>query len=251
VSSSVVNEPALVFVHAFPMGARMWDAQRAAITGWRVVVPSLPGFDGRPLSAEPTMAAYARDLLDTLDRLRVGRAVFCGLSLGGYVLFELLRQAPARAAGLILADTRTSVDTPERLAGRERSIALARADGPAAIATDMLPALLGPTTHAQRPDVVARVRALIESQPAETIVAGQQAMMTRVDSAAVLPTITVPTVIIVGDEDVITPPSDAQFMQERIQGSTVVTIGGAGHMSNLEDPEAFNGAMHEFLARCR
>jgi pimeloyl-ACP methyl ester carboxylesterase len=233
------------------MGARMWDAQCAVVHGWRVVVPSLPGFDGRPLTAEPTMAAYARDLLDTLDRLRVGRALFCGLSLGGYVLFELLRQAPARAAGLILADTRTSVDTPERLAGRERSIALARTAGPAAIATDMLPALLGPTTHAQRPDVVAQVRALIESQPAATIVAGQQAMMTRVDSAAVLPTITVPTVIIVGDEDVITPPSDAQFMHERIQGSTLVTIRGVGHMSNLEAPEAFNVAMNGFLARCR
>jgi pimeloyl-ACP methyl ester carboxylesterase len=201
------------------------------------------------MATPSTMTAYARDLLNTLDERGVDRAVFAGLSLGGYVLFELLRQAPARVAGLILADTRTTIDTPERLAARERSIALALAGGATAIADDMLPTLLGPTTHAHRPEVVAQVRALIESQPAATIAEGLRAIMARVDSAAVLPSITVPTTIIVGDEDVITPPSDAQFMHARIPGSTLVTIRGAGHMSNLEDPEAFNAAMNQFLER--
>jgi 3-oxoadipate enol-lactonase len=238
----------LVLVHAFPMGARMWDAQRDALDGWNVVTPSLAGFDGRPSIADRSMAGYARDLLDTLDALHVNEAVFGGLSLGGYVLFELLRQAPARVSGLILADTRTSVDTPERRAARERSIAVARTGGARAIADEMVPALLGPTTHARRPDVVARVRALIESQTSDTIVAGLQALMTRVDSAAVLPTIAVPTTIIVGDEDTITPPSDAAFMQARIPGSRLITIHGAGHMSNLEDPAAFNEALNEALA---
>ena len=129
------------------------------------------------------------------------------------------------------------------------SIARARADGPAAIADEMLPALLGKTTHALRPDVVARVRRLIESQPAETIVAGLHAIMTRIDSAAVLSTITVPTTIIVGDEDLITPPSDAIAMHESITGSTLVTIAGAGHMTNLEAPDAFNAAMNALLSR--
>jgi pimeloyl-ACP methyl ester carboxylesterase len=229
------------------MGARMWDAQRAALSGWRVLTPSLPGFDGRPLAGERTMAAYARDVLATLDREGIDRAVFGGLSLGGYVLFELLRQAAPRVAGLILADTRTSVDTPDRLAARERSIVRARTEGAPAIADEMLPNLLGPTTHATRPAVVAQVRALIESQPPETIAAGLQAIMTRVDTAAVLPSIGVPTTIIVGNEDVITPPSDAQAMHRLIRGSTLATIAGAGHMSNLEDPGAFNAAMRRFL----
>jgi pimeloyl-ACP methyl ester carboxylesterase len=96
--------------------------------------------------------------------------------------------------------------------------------------------------------VVAQVRGYIESQPAETIATGLRAIMTRIDSKPVLSTISVPTTIIVGDEDVITPPSDAQFMHERIPGSTLVTIRGAGHMSNLEDPDAFNNAMNEALA---
>jgi pimeloyl-ACP methyl ester carboxylesterase len=229
------------------MGARMWDAQRAALPGWRVLTPSLPGFDGHPLTGEPTMAGYTRDLLATLDRAGIEQAVFAGLSLGGYVLFELLRQAPARVRGLVLADTRTSVDTPERLAARERSIERARTQGASAIADEMLPGLLGPTTHARRPQVVAQVRALIESQPPETIVAGLQAIMTRPDSAAVPPSVAVPTLIVVGDEDVITPPSDAQAIHRAVRGSTLVTISGAGHMSNLEDPDAFNAALRRFL----
>ena len=232
------------------MGAAMWEPQRAAAPGWRIVTPSLPGFDGRPLLGDHTMAAYTRDLLDTLDRAGIERAVFGGLSLGGYVLFELMRQAPERVAGLILADTRTSVDTADRLAARRRSIDRARSGGPTAIADDMLPGILGPTTHAHRPGVVAHVRRLIEAQPAETIVAGLQAIMTRVDSAAVLPTVAVPTTVIVGDEDVITPPSDAEFMHRLIDGATLVTIPGAGHMANLETPDAFNVAMHALLVRC-
>jgi 3-oxoadipate enol-lactonase len=240
----------LVLGHAIPMGARMWDAQRAAVRGRHVVTPSLPGFDGRPLIADRTMAGYARDLLGVLDHLQVDRAVFGGLSLGGYVLFDVLRQAPARVAGLILADTRTSIDTPERFAARERSVVRARTEGASAIADEMLPSLLGPTTHATRPAVVKQVRALIESQPAETIAAGQLAIMSRVDSADVLPSLAVPTTIIVGDEDVITPPSDSEFMHRRIPGSTFVTIPGAGHMANLEAPDAFNVAMNNLLMRC-
>ena len=118
-----------------------------------------------------------------------------------------------------------------------------------AIADEMLPGILGPTTHAGRPEVVARVRRLIELQPPETIAAGLQAIMSRPDSAAVLPSITVPTTIVVGDEDVITPPSDAAFMHSRISGSKLVVIPGAGHMANLEAPDAFNVALNGLLER--
>lgn len=240
----------LVLVHAFPFGAAMWRRQAEAFPGWRVVMPALPGFDGHSRLVEPTIDAYARDLLATLDRLGIERAVFGGLSMGGYTIFGVLRQAPHRVLGLILADTRTSVDSPDRRAARERSIALARASGPSAIAGEMIPNILGRTTRESRPDVVAEVRALIEAQPAEAIVDGLRAMMTRPDSQPVLDRITVPTTIIVGDEDTVTPPSDARFMHGRVRGSTLVTIPAAGHMANLEAPEAFNGAIRAFLPRC-
>jgi pimeloyl-ACP methyl ester carboxylesterase len=237
----------LVLVHAFPMGPGMWTSQIQAVTDRRVVVPPLPGFDGHPRLLEPTIDGYALDLLRTLDRERIDRAIFCGLSLGGYVEFGILRQAPERVAGLILADTRTSLDTPDRLAARVRSIETCRQRGPSAIADEMIPNLLGKTTHATRPGVAADVRRLIESQTADAIVDGLKAMMTRPDSAAVLATVRVPALIIVGDEDTITTVADAESMHRAIRGSKMVTIRGAGHMSNMETPQEFNRALIEFL----
>ena len=230
------------------MGASMWAPQLDVAPGWHVLTPSLPGFDGRPLIPEHTMDAYGRAVLNVLDARGIERAVFAGLSLGGYVTFGILRQAPERVAGLILADTRTSVDTPDRRAARDRSIELVRTAGAAAIADEMLPNILGATTRAERPDVVARVRALIEAQPVETIAAGLTAMKDRPDSTDVLRRVTVPTAIIVGDEDTITPPSDAEHMQRSVPGSTLVVIPQSGHMANLEAPHQFNAAMSAFLS---
>lgn len=241
------SAPVLVLIHAFPMGAAMWRGQMDVAPGWRIVAPPLPGFDGRPLIREHTIDAYARDILASLDAAGIGRAVFCGLSMGGYVTFGILRQAPQRVAGLILADTRTSIDTAERNAARLKSIELARNVGPSAIADDMIPVILGPTTHARRPHVAGIVRALIESHSGETIAAAIEAMINRPDSAATIAGVTVPTTIIVGEEDTITTPADAEQMHRAIAGSTLVTIPEAGHMTNLEVPDAFNDAVREFL----
>src|SRR3954452_16814135 len=138
----------LVLIHAFPMGTGMWKTQVAAVVDRRVLVPPLPGFDGHPRLEEPTIDAYAEDVVASLDRAGIERAVFCGLSLGGYVLFGVLRQALDRVGGLVLADTRTTVDTPERLAARHRSIAKVRESGPRAIADEMGPGLVSDETHA-------------------------------------------------------------------------------------------------------
>ena len=237
----------LVLVHAFPMGTGMWKTQVAAVSDRRVIVPRLPGFDGHVRLAEPTMDGYARDLLATLDREGVTRAVFCGLSLGGYVLFGVLRQAPERVAALVLADTRTTLDTPERLAGRLRSIDTVRTKGPSAIADEMIPGLVSSATHATQPAVGAEIRRLIEAQSADAIADGLQAMMTRPDSAAVLAQVHVPTLILVGSDDGITPVSDAESMHQAIPGSRMVVIAGAGHLSNMEAPGEFNKALLEFL----
>ena len=240
----------LVLVHAFPMGPRMWRTQLEAVSDRRVMAPPLPGFDGRPRLAEPAIDAYARDVLASLDAEGIDRAIFCGLSLGGYVLFGILRQDPSRVAGLTLADTRTSIDTPERLAARVRSIETARTRGAPAIADEMLPGLLGPTTHATQPAVAAELRGLIESQTAEAIADGLQAMMARPDSAPVLAKVRVPTLIVVGSEDTITTLGDAEDMHRAVPGSRLVVIPGAGHMSNMEAASEFNAALLAFLPRC-
>jgi len=238
----------LVLIHAFPMGTGMWKTQVAAVGDRQVLVPPLPGFDRHPRVAELTMDAYARDVLASLDRAGIERAVFCGLSLCGYVLFGILRQALDRVGALVLADTRTSVDTPERLAARVRSIETVRQRGPSAIADEMIPGLLGPTTHATKPQVGTEIRRLIELQTADAIADGLHAMMSRPDSAPVLAKVHVPTLVIVGNDDGITPVSDAQAMHRAVPGSRLVVMSHAGHMSNMEAPAEFNGALLEFLA---
>jgi 3-oxoadipate enol-lactonase len=225
----------------------MWRQQVDVVTDRPVLTPPLPGFDGHPRVAVPTMDGYARDLLAWLDGRGIGRAIFCGLSLGGYVIFGLLRQAPERVAGLVLADTRTTVDNPDRLAARVRSIDTVRQRGPSAIADEMIPGLIAPATHVTRPDVAAELRRLIEDQSTDAIADGLRAMMTRPDSADVLAAVHVPTLIIVGSEDTITTVADAESMHRAVRGSQLVVIPGVGHMSNMEAPGEFNRALLEVL----
>jgi 3-oxoadipate enol-lactonase len=239
----------LVLLHAFPLNARMWDAQLAlADDGWRVIAPQYRGFDGA--AGEPAATSiddYAGDVIDLLDALHVDQAVVGGLSMGGYVAFAVLRHAARYVQGLVLADTKSPADTPEGVEGRKRMLQLVQEKGPAAVADDMIPKLLGETTRRTRPEVVERVRALVMSSSAEAIAGGVRALMTRPDSTPLLATIHVPTLILVGAEDSVTPPAAAHEMHRAIAGSELVEIPGAGHLSNLEQPERFHTALARFL----
>jgi 3-oxoadipate enol-lactonase len=239
----------LVLLHAFPLNARMWDGQLAlAEGGWRVIAPQLRGVDeaaGDPPAA--SMDDYAGDVIDLLDGLHIQTAVIGGLSMGGYVAFAILRHAARYVQGLILADTRPQADTPDGVEGRKRLLQVVQEKGPSAVADEMLPKLLAETTRTMRPDVVARVRSLVLANSAEAIAGAIRALMTRPDSTPLLPSIHVPTLIVVGEEDAVTPPAVAEEMQRSIHGSELTVIRGAGHLSNVEQPEAFNGALARFL----
>ena len=237
----------LVLIHAFPFGARMWDPQLTAFDGWRVVAPPLPGFDGSA-AGRASMEGFARRINGHLDRLDVEEAVVCGLSLGGYVTFAVIRQRPERASALILADTRCGADNEDGRAGRIRMLGILDHKGPAGVFEDMRPKLFGETTHAQRPDVVAAARAMAESQKPGAIEDAIRAMLDRPDCAPLLKTIRVPTLIVVGEEDTLTPSAESERIQQLIPGSTLVRIPGVGHLSSLEDPAAFNAVVNTFLA---
>jgi pimeloyl-ACP methyl ester carboxylesterase len=241
-----------VLLHAFPLNARMWEPQfELAALGWRVIAPHFRGFDGGhkdpPAS---TVDDYAGDVVDLLDALHVGDAVVGGLSMGGYVAFALLRLAPRYVRGLVLADTRSQADTPEGKKGRTRMLQLLADNpdnGPAAIAAEMIPKLLGSTTLAEGPAVSDRVRDLILSSPASAIAGGIRALMSRPDSTPLLAAVHCPTLIVVGEEDTLTPPAASEEMTRAIAGSTLTIIPGAGHLSSLEQPAAFNSALAAFL----
>ena len=239
----------LLLIHGFPLSARMWDAQfELANKGWRVLAPQLRGFDG-PAAADAATSVddFAADTIDLIDALHIEEAVVGGLSMGGYIAFAMFRHAPRYFRGLVLADTRASGDTPEAVEGRKRMIQLVRDKGPAAAAEELLPRLLGETTRATRPDIVEALRGLILSNSAETIAGALVALMTRPDATRLLSTIHCPTLVVVGDEDVLTPPTFSEDIKRGIAQAELAIIPGAGHMSNMEQPAAFNHTLAQFL----
>ncbi|HEX3645316.1 MAG TPA: alpha/beta fold hydrolase [Vicinamibacterales bacterium] len=239
----------LILLHAFPLNARMWEGQLSlAGTGWRVIAPQLRGFDGA--AGDPPAASvddYAGDVIDLLDALHVKQAVVCGLSMGGYVSFALLRLAARYVQGLVLADTRSQADTPEGVAGRRRLLQVIQDKGSSAVADEMIPKLLGETTRSTRPAVVELVRSLAIASSADAMAGAVRALMTRPDSTPLLASIHVPTLVVVGDEDAVTPPSASEEMHRAIAGSELVRIPRAGHLPNLEQPELFDAALAAFL----
>jgi 3-oxoadipate enol-lactonase len=242
----------LVLIHAFPLNARMWEPQFAlADHGWQVIAPHLRGFDDPTASpaADTTLDDYAGDIIDLLSCLGSGPAVVGGLSMGGYTAFALYRRAPGLFRGLVLADTRAEADSPDARTNRERMMGVARTGGATAIANEMLPKLLGGVTRATMPSVEARVRGLIQSSPPEAIVAALHAMLTRSDATPLLPSIAVPTLVIVGSDDALTPPALSATMAERIPGAELVIVPDAGHLASLEQPGLFNAALVRFLHR--
>src|SRR5579864_5870754 len=239
----------LVLLHAFPLNARMWEPQLAlADHGWRVLAPHYRGMDGG-VQDPPAVSIddYAGDVIDLLDAMHVEDAVIGGLSMGGYVAFALFRHAPSYFRALILADTRSQADTPAGIEGRKKMLEQLERGGVNAIANEMLPKLLSESTRATRPEVIARVRAMILSRPPESISNDIHALMARPDATPLLPAIRVPTLILVGEEDALTPPSAAEEMRARIAGAELVRIPGAGHLSNIDQPEIFNDALARFL----
>jgi len=242
----------LLLIHGFPLNTDMWQPQlEMAARGWRVIVPELRGFgSGADASTDPPTTSiddYAGDTIDLLDKLHIKDAVVCGLSMGGYIAFAIYRHAATYFRGIVLADTKSQGDSAEAVAGRKAMQQLVRDKGPSAIADALVPKLLCDATRASSPAVVENLRRQITSNSVEAIAGALQALMTRPDSTPMLPTIRIPTLVVVGDQDAITPPPLSEQMHRDIPGSELVVVQGAGHMSNMEQPAAFNDALGRFL----
>lgn len=245
----------LILLHAFPLSADMWLPQLARVpVGWQFIAPDIRGFRGMGPAYEDaqldgaTMDDYARDVLDLMDHLDLPRAAVLGLSMGGYVAMAVAARAPQRVSHVVLADTKMTADTEEGRAGRDRMRALVEADGPPAVATAMLPKLLGQTTQREQPDLETAVRRLIEVNRTESIAGAIGALKARPDRTETLAALRVPALVLCGDEDALTPLADSQAMATTIPGATLMVIPHCGHLSNLEQPVAFNAALQKFLS---
>ena len=256
--------PPVLLVHGFPLDHSMWDAQIEALSSrFRVIAPDLRGFGpvGQPpsaglQSAQPgaavpqlvTMDRFADDLAALLDALGVGqRVVLVGLSMGGYVAFAFCRKYAARLRGLILCDTRAAADAPAAAAARHETADRVLREGPAPLADAMLPKLLAPQTLAQRPEIVAAVRKVILASDRRGIAAALRGMAQRPDFTPLLPQITCPTLVLVGQEDGLSTPDSMQALSRKIPGSQFVIISNAGHLPPLERPAETTAAIEAFL----
>jgi len=242
------HETVLLLVHGFPLDRRLWAAQVDPFANMtRVISPDLRGHGRSQVVPGPfTMEQHADDLAALLDHLKVRQTVVAGLSMGGYVAFAFWRRYPQRVRGLILADTRAEPDGAAARAGRDAAMVTVQQMGAAAYADEMLPRLLAPANLADAKIAGAALKMMAE-QPVEGIIGALGGLRDRTDSRDTLPTITVPTLVIAGDVDVITPPADARALTAAIPGARLVVIPKAGHLSPLENPRAFNAAVRTFL----
>lgn len=265
--------PVVMLLHGYPFDRSMWREQIGSLNagGWRAVAPDLRGFGEtsdklqfvddadqhepeRQAEARrtfvnqiTTMDDMARDVAHLMDRLRIDRAVICGLSMGGYVAFEFAKLFAGRMNGLVLAGTRAPADNDEEKKAREQQVKRILSEGMTVVADTMLPRLLAQKTCAEKPAVIAHVREMILHTDPKSAAAAQRGMACRRHYSNDLSNIEVPTLIVVGREDTIRPVADAEFMHRGIRGSRLEIIGDAAHMTNMEQPDVFNRALIDLL----
>jgi len=239
--------PPVVLLHGYPLDGAMWSGVARSLAGrFRVLKPDLPGRGETAAPSEGTIESYA-DFLQAILEALAAPAGLAGFSMGGYVSLALARRRPAFLRALALVDTRAAADDEAGKGKRDEAIALVRSQGVPSIAEAMVPRLLGPLSLSNG-DLVDRVKRIMLRQTPETVAADLTALRDRRDSRDLLPEIAIPTLVIVGDSDALTPPSDARAMADAIPGAALVTVPGAGHLTPMERPGAVAGALGTFFA---
>jgi 3-oxoadipate enol-lactonase len=244
--------PPLVLLHPFPVHHEFWvPAAQALVLRYRVVVPDLRGHGESDLGEGPaTMEKHADDLARVLDEADVGRAVFAGVSIGGYILFEFWRRYRGRVAGLALSCTRPQADTAEGRAGRLKAAEDVLERGTEPFIESMLPRVFSQRTLSMRPDLVEQARGMMRKMSPADIADAQRGMAQRPDSVPTLASINVPTLLIMGEEDSFAPVSDGELMRSHITGSRLAIIPQAGHFAVFEQSEEVGKLLRQFVDAC-
>ncbi len=239
----------IVLIHGFPLDYTMWQPQvRALKNHFRVVTYDVRGLGRSPLNDAPvTMDSYVDDLFSLLDHLNISAPAICGFSMGGYIALRAAERAPQRLQALILADTRSEADTEQARNNRITTIRAIENDGLKSFTDDFIKKVFAPRTLVENKPCVTSIRNTILHSDPQGVCAAAAAIMSRMDTTAALPGIRVPTLVLVGEQDALTPPACAQALASAIPGAKFARIPGAGHLSSLEDPKAFNRHLLGFL----
>jgi pimeloyl-ACP methyl ester carboxylesterase len=244
--------PSVVLLHPFPAHHELWlPAAQSLTSRYRVVLPDLRGHGESEIGDGPaTMEKHANDLARVLDDADVGRAMFFGVSIGGYILFEFWRRYRGRVAALGLCCTRPQADSEDALNTRLKNAELVLERGTEWFVDLMVPKLLGKTTQEMRPDLVAEARRMMLKMSPQDIAQVQQGMAARPDSTATLKTIHVPTLVVLGEEDTLVPMADGELMRQHIPSSRFAVIPKAGHFAVWEQSEAVGKLVRQFVDGC-
>lgn len=240
----------LLLVHGHPFDRSMWAPQVASVaaSGRRVIAPDLRGYGASEVVPGITpLGTFAQDLAALLDHLGVARVVLGGLSMGGQIVMEFQRRFPGRVAALVLADTFPGADTEDGRRAREAMAGRLLGEGMAGWADEVLDRMIAPYNVTGRPDVAAHVLRMMRGTSPEGAAAALRGRARRPDYGPVLAAVRVPTLIVVGRDDVFTPVAEAEAMHRAVAGSRLAVVEGAGHLPNLERPEVFEGVLREFL----
>jgi len=246
--------PPLLLIHGFPLNSRMWAGQIAPLSNHaQVLAPDLPGFGDSPISDTTyTVERYAEDCAAVLDALDILEPVTIGgLSMGGYIALRAVERNPDRVRALVLADTRSEADTNEARVKRSASIRAVKLEGVPTFAENFAKAVFAPETFTKQPQTIAFIKDLMRSNTMLGISGTLIALAARTDTTPSLSRISVPTLILVGEHDALTPPAAAESLHKHIKDSTLTVIPGAAHMSNVENEAAFNKAVAEIAAATR
>jgi pimeloyl-ACP methyl ester carboxylesterase len=241
----------IVFLHAFPFNALMWEPQfKELSTTYHLIALDLPGLgQSTPIPETLTMDLGADVAAALLDHCELSSATICGLSMGGYTALAFAEHYPEYLESLVLADTHAAADSPEKKQQRHHLIHQINHQGPASFFKEFIPSIVGTTTKKNHPAIISRIQSLLDMANNNAIVSALQGMAKRPDRFTVLQQLSTPVLILVGEEDMLTPPSDAKRMADASPQAQLEVIPETGHMSNLENPHRFNGAIQTFLAQ--
>lgn len=244
--------PVLLLVHGFPLNHTMWRAQIDEFSKThRVIAPDLRGFGGTDGALySVSMEQFADDLAGLLNALAVeGPVIFCGLSMGGYIAWQFVQRHPGRVSKLIVCDTRAAADSPEAAANRLKMADIVTKEGPEPVAWAMMPKLFAQCSSQHCPTIIESVRQMVMTSNPVAIAAAHRGMAVRPDVSDWLPSLKLPTLVICGEHDVISPADEMKAIAERIPNAEFVLVANAGHMSPMEQPEVVNAAIRRFVGK--
>jgi pimeloyl-ACP methyl ester carboxylesterase len=239
----------VVLLHAFPMSSGMWEPQFEALKSYRVLAPDFRGFGATPLVAPWFVEHAVDDLNDCLSSLGIQKSVLVGLSMGGYVALRFVEKYPSSVKALVLCDTRAEADANDNKVKRAAAVDFVRKNGVSSFVTPFLNDALASSTLTGQPKVVAFLKGVAEKSSPEAVMAALGALASRADMTAALPGIKVPTAVLVGSQDKITPLPLSEVLRSRIPGAELHLIPDAGHFTNAENPAVFNRRLLSFLKR--